>query len=396
MSYSTGRGWAKETIKGARLGFWDGNRAELIDHLKLHEIDVTHDVVKAVLKMPPDHLVYSHWRGGKCIYMTSRTIRLGDKGKMQKEGYLPHYNLLEKLVGKRQPYFNHLFEKERWRKPVLIVEGQADAVTLAQWGLPAAAIAGLSNLDGLLHQLGQAKARAVVALDNEPAETKAAEAVELTLTKLAEGLGPAMKVVKWPEKDANDCLKAGMDEERAKQLIAEAPIYALRQAARLQTTPRDKLDEAKRALHELIASMMPYDYAVWATKLADGLFLKLADLNRIIKAIRVERDLASQGVEEARPIKDTPKTLITTDIRLDISADDAEFLISQARDHEGHAQCVKQLFGDQIAFVPEWGWLTYNGKHWDREGGQHLAERLVVKTLKYRRHLAVEHDLEAH
>jgi hypothetical protein len=60
-------------------------------------------------------------------------------------------------------YYNH------WHTPqaeqVVIVEGQADAITFAEWGIPAVAIAGMNLSDALVMALRN-HTRVFVALDN--------------------------------------------------------------------------------------------------------------------------------------------------------------------------------------------------------------------------------------
>ena len=62
-----------------------------------------------------------------------------------------HYNLPEVLVGERQPYYS--YEYAPGEDLVVIVEGQADAVSLAQWGIPALALAGVTPGEGMQEAL---------------------------------------------------------------------------------------------------------------------------------------------------------------------------------------------------------------------------------------------------
>ena len=47
--------------------------------------------------------------------------------------------------------------------------------------------------------------------------------------------------------------------------------------------------------------------------------------------------------------------------------------------------------GDVCAYVNEWGWLTYNGRYWDKEMGEQLVDGLVIDSLQMRSLVAIEH-----
>ena len=380
MTYADERGWSTETISRARLGWWDGNRKALVDHLGMHQIEPGLDIVAAVLKMPANMLVYCHMDRGKCVYLQGRTIA----------GERRMWNLPTKLAGTRQPYWNHVYA--HWSDLVVVVEGQADAITLGQWEIPAVALAGSSAGVGLIGQLRK-HGKVYVALDADKAGAAAAR-------QLAEALGPATPVVTWPNGgDANDWLQNGGSVKACLDLLAHAPIYALYRAGQWWHVPDLEKDDERRAVYELIASLFPYDYATHAEALAERMRLPNATaLNKVIRAVKKERDMAAQGVEEAQRKKETKAPLpkpSANGARPTFDPALEELLISQSRDHEGHAQSVTAMFGERIAFVPEWGWLTYNGAYWQREGSDHQVQEFVVQTLKARRHLATEYELDA-
>jgi len=91
-----------------------------------------------------------------------------------------------------------------------------------------------------------------------------------------------------------------------------------------------------------------------------------------------------------------------TEIRADIDLAKApendetiRILLSQSRDHEGHANCVLSLYPDKFSFCREFGWMFYNGQHWQQQNAEERVERAIVETLKARRLLAVEKEVEA-
>lgn len=47
----------------------------------------------------------------------------------------------------------------------------------------------------------------------------------------------------------------------------------------------------------------------------------------------------------------------------------------------GHVARLIVRFGDKLRFVPEWGWVGYDGKRWDKDTGGVVATRLAQETL---------------
>ena len=174
-------------------------------------------------------LVYPHFKGGRTVYLSGRSI----DAKY-------HYNLPEVLVGERQPYYS--YEYAPGEDLVVIVEGQADAVSLAQWGIPALALAGVTPGEGMQEALKRHEV-IYVGLDADAAGQKNA-------WKVADALGPMVRLVSWHStgfsswansegqaasvKDANDLLRSmaqkGLDRKEQMDLIhkvlEKAPTYA--------------------------------------------------------------------------------------------------------------------------------------------------------------------------
>ncbi len=414
--YAEGRGFSEETLQRARVGYWHWDLAgELRAELQLRQIPADRPEVVAVLGfsgdvagwadkygldpkevkkewiekarvpgMPKDLLIYPHFERGKCVYLSGRRL------DYTPESDFPKAWNMRALFAAWQPFFNAAYTGRD--DYLVVVEGQADAITLAQWGIPSMALVGAKSKNEMLIERLRRIPKVYVALDADQAGAKGTRA-------LAELLGPATLVVTWPGGgDANDWLKSGGGSEAGcRELLIGSPIYALWMARRWRTYPPMEQEDARRYAYELMASLLPYDYAMNAGLLAEVMGLRPPDLNRVVRAIKTERDLAAQGVEEAQPVlKDAPKTVKPSKNGHGPQLDEAleDYLVGESRDHEGHAQCCKRLFGDKIAFVPEWGWMTYNGKHWVRDGADHQVQHWVVETLKLRRHLAVERELE--
>jgi hypothetical protein len=124
-----------------------------------------------------ERIVYPHFEGGRVRYLSARSIR-------EKR----HYNLPECLAGKRQMYFNHEYVNNA--DAVVVVEGQADALSLGQWGVAAVALAGVAAGDDLAKVI---TAKAVyMGLDAD-------EAGKGNAWKVADKLGPMTRLIDWGE-----------------------------------------------------------------------------------------------------------------------------------------------------------------------------------------------------
>jgi putative DNA primase/helicase len=48
----------------------------------------------------------------------------------------------------------------------------------------------------------------------------------------------------------------------------------------------------------------------------------------------------------------------------------------------GNAERLVRLFGDRIRFVPQWGWLVWDGKRWARDAGHQRITELAEETVR--------------
>jgi DNA primase len=162
LDYARSRGWSDQTIREAGLGFfppaWDrlrshlaacgldpeapaaaallGFRGDLAGWGERYDLEVPKNWLEQgrIPTMPPDLLIYTHLVRGRVVYLTGRSI----SGKQ-------HWNPPHELAGPRCPYFNHQWWHPNGQALGIIVEGQADAVSLGQLGIPAAGLTGLST-----------------------------------------------------------------------------------------------------------------------------------------------------------------------------------------------------------------------------------------------------------
>ncbi len=203
LSYATkNRGWDMQTIRLAKLGFMPSDKRPLLDSLNLP------DSWRSVIhKFPAGMLVYVHLDRGHLTYLSGRST----EGKK-------HYNPPRDLIGEKQPYRNHLYHGEV--EGVVLVEGQADAITFGMWDIPAIAVAGMTVNDTLLEMLKRHR-RVFIALDNtDDARAKAFE--------IARQLPDRAHIPQFPEdaKDANEWLsRHGATAEDAASLLNTAPSW---------------------------------------------------------------------------------------------------------------------------------------------------------------------------
>jgi DNA primase len=176
------RGWDLPTVKAARLGFMPRDKRLILSDL--HLPDKWRQVISS---FPSQMLVYIHLDNGRLVYLSGRSI----EGKQ-------HYNPPRDLIGERQPYFNHLYTADAAQ--VVVVEGQADAITFGSWDVPAVAVAGI-HVDDHLFSILRRHRRIFVTLDNTP------DAMEKN-RQIAHTLGKSAYIPHLPDgvKDANDWL----------------------------------------------------------------------------------------------------------------------------------------------------------------------------------------------
>lgn len=193
------RGWSPLTVRSARLGYMPQDKRSLLKDLILSD-----SWRSAIEKFPVGMIIYTHLVRGRLVYLSGRSM----EGKQ-------HYNVPREVMGERQPYYNFLYSSQA--DQLVIVEGQADAITFAEWGIPAVAIGGMTASEDLLESIRRHK-RLFVALDNtENANTKSRE--------MASRLGGETYLPHLPHgvKDANDWLvKYGADTNDAAELLNQA------------------------------------------------------------------------------------------------------------------------------------------------------------------------------
>ena len=271
LAYCQARGWNADLVKRARLGYWDGNKEGLVAHLKMHNTNLGLPSIRALMKMPRDMLVYTHWERGRCVYLSGRSI----EGKR-------HWNLPSKEAGSKHVYWNDVGNETF----ICVVEGQADAVSLAAWGLPGVALAGLSATDDLSQALSDFD-ELYILVDGDEAGARALQP-NATVGKLIASWGPLARVVTLPDgiNDANEWLAAGAPAADVKSLMGDAPIYArwlCRQVARCDPMERGRAQ--KRAV-EMVARLPEFVFAEEFRGIAKDLEMTQGQLRDMVRAVQ--------------------------------------------------------------------------------------------------------------
>lgn len=178
VQYCKNRGWSEATIKSAELGFAGDQaqgkdlRAELRSRIvaaggdpecaaavsllgfggdvkrwcKDHEIS-DEDGAKWIENgyigglIGKDLLVYPHNFSGRTSYFSGRRVHYSDEDKAK--NLAKTYNLNKLLVGSKVVYPNWIWSRSK--DYCVLVEGQANAITLGQWGIPAISLMGLES-----------------------------------------------------------------------------------------------------------------------------------------------------------------------------------------------------------------------------------------------------------
>lgn len=340
MNYARGRGWTDETIENARLGFSGFATAaeikEMRDALTMNNIDPESPAAVAILGFKGDvaklkdkwgddltgaisnddvvhgyiagfvgrpRLIYPHLYFQKITYMSSRNLAKTDDGKLVSEPdkKKKSYNPRRELVGARQPYFAWNYRADA--QHIVIVEGQADVITLAQWGFNTFGQVGTSLDDYWGKELRDRHETRYYGTDNDAAGRKAVRGEDGNWP-IADLLGPLAQIVNWPVadrdgelKDANDLRKSymrrGISDARqvervrvrlnASLTVAElAAKDAAEQQKQKSRSAEEKMSAMSRAF-EIIAKMGKKKANQMLLKFIRVMGITTAEFNRMLK-----------------------------------------------------------------------------------------------------------------
>jgi DNA primase len=273
------RGWQPSTIKAARLGFMPPDKRSLLADLNLPDNWQT-----VIQKFPPNMIVYIHTERGRLTYLSGRSI----EGKK-------HYNPPRDIIGERHPYYNHLYSPQS--EQMVIVEGQADAITFGEWGIPAVAIGGMQASDELLKRL-KTHPRLFVALDNT--DDARAKSRSLALTLKGETYLPVLPA---EIKDVNEWLQKEATAEDALALLNRAENWLaveVEQVASLEGLARQ---DAIRALFTHAAGLDDFALAEFKSLMAK-IGVKGRSFGELFKAAQSQQK-QTEGAEMPEVLSDS-------------------------------------------------------------------------------------------
>ena len=285
--YCYRRGWTDATLAREQLGYVpalaaDDKVSPLHDlaplHRQLREADLhDHPAAKAVLMLPPNSLVYVHRARGRVVYLSTRSLT-----------HKRHWNPPADLVGPRRPYHADPAPGApgaRLPGVHVLVEGQADAVSLGQLGIAATALCGLGSPLGAPADFAGSPHVAVTHVGLDADEAGRARALDLALS-----LHPTIRIVTWPAgKDANDWLLTHPAPAVVANLFTTATPALLALAATIPTLHDDARAHALRRLLDAYAALDDLAAADLKPDLAAALGEGVAHFNRLLKARAGER-----------------------------------------------------------------------------------------------------------
>ena len=267
LDYAHRRAWSDEAIRAEGVGYVNGDPLPRLDNAQAQKVA---GALNRWAGKVGGALVYVHRDGGRVAYLAGRSIE-------EKH----HYNLPADLAGPKRPYFNSLYSARV--EELVIVEGQADVITVTAWGIPALALAGSSLTGDLAGRLKRHVERGatVYAVPDCDGNTD--------LAGSAEAVGPLLRVVTLPEgvADVNAYAQNGATAEDFRALLDAAPCWLdlqIERAAQAQGAARDRAIESLFALLAQLPSITLARYKSRVTKALDEIGAR--DFDRLLKAVQ--------------------------------------------------------------------------------------------------------------
>ena len=341
------RAWLDETIKGARLGFSGfGTQEEFKEmraELMMNNIDPDSPAAVAIVGfkgnvsdwamkwgmdqsisnddkqngylpgfMGRPRLIFPHLYFSQVEYLSSRNLERDGDRLVSYKGKNKSFNPRREFLGERKPYFG--FNYKANSSHIVIVEGPADVITLAQWDVNAFGQIGVYLDEYWARELSKRHASCYYATDMDKAGQNAVKGKDGDWP-VAELLGPLTQVVRWPTaarevtelralKDANDLLQSyqrrGVPHDVQikalwTRLNASEPvaILAARDAARVQKSKIKSVDEKNQVMlraFEIIAKLERKTTDLMLKQFVKAAGMNAQDFNRNLKIARGERD----------------------------------------------------------------------------------------------------------
>lgn len=288
LGYLLRRGFTRRSIRQAGFGFSAGDNGlarrlteagcdlSLARELGLIRSDGADFTANGNGRAAAPHgwIVYAHRYGSRTCYLSARAVEIDG---------LPRPNPEDKsrnLPGGRQVYWAAVPGDES----VVIVEGPADAESLRQVGQSAVALCGLGEMPA--DDLARLTKRDTVylAIDNDSAAIKKINALDSSITRLLDTLGPLTRITSSDKhKDWNAWLQVGLQPDTLQShLTGAAPWLDVRLKQLEITVNPSELDDRMTEIGRLLSRLPMAAQLKWAKVAARSMGVGLSDVKRLI------------------------------------------------------------------------------------------------------------------
>lgn len=310
-----------------------GYKGDLTTWAKRHDVQSLSDdwVARGYIPGMIGHkrLVYPHVRSGRIVYLSGRSIDVKY-----------HFNLPVPLVGDKQPFYNQVYGLTA--EQAVIVEGQADAVSLGQWGIGAVALAGVTPSDWLIELLKRHQAL-YVGLDADQAGNN-------NRWKIADAFGPMVRLVDWSRPKFRLLAKVDGDTRavRSPDELVQAIMSGQARGDERPATITNMLEAAPRVKDERGFEQPGYQNA-------DGHLVQIHTATDLWQAIgqifQVEAEAKAARVSMLRELLDWSPAFVDTDGRVTL-VKDANDLLKAMVQAEVADDMQRKRVGELISAAP--------------------------------------------
>ena len=281
LDYAHRRGWNDATLQAEGLGYADGAPLPEFGHEQAQQVA---EALNAWAGGQGGALLYVHHDGRRVVYLSARAI-----------AHKAHYNPPAALAGERRPYQNAAYSS-RAVDDLVLVEGQACAITLGAWGVPALALAGagMSAAVQVLLAGRTERGASVYLVPDTDGKTN--------IDALAEALGPELRLVTLPAgvADVNDWSQRGGTAEAFAQLQAGASTWLAAKIAAAQDLRGAARDREFETLLGYVTRVPALAQPHYKREIARALEITARDLERLLKDAKDARRNEHNGNGGAR------------------------------------------------------------------------------------------------
>ncbi|MCB0207696.1 MAG: toprim domain-containing protein [Anaerolineae bacterium] len=273
-NYALSRGFTPKTIAKA-MGYADGQLWQAIPQqdrptaMNMGLIATKGATYRDTI--PAGYLVYIHHHRSKVEYLTGRAITSNDPKKKSRNQRSPKRMLWTDWHG--------------YNKPLIICEGQADALSLAQMGFNALAMCGV-NLSDFDADLCQLFTPLYVWQDADAPDSEAARAWLRRLANLVDTLGPLIRIINSPAKDANQFLQDDGAPDHLEELLREAPTFLDQEIQRLSPLRGAELYDELEPFFARLSTLDIFQLNIYRSKSCKELNISQGDFGRYLKAAK--------------------------------------------------------------------------------------------------------------